>query len=308
MYVYYCLQDYDKALIELQQANQQLPNNPLILQAIGLVKRRQGKMDESVALQLQAAQGDPLNQDIWINLGWSYRGMRKFTEAIAMLDRALSIAPNERSIVGRKAETLFAGGDLVAATRLVEQLNPKFTEGEYFARIGVLVFQRKFDEAIAMITSDLAKAQSPPAIVVAGMHLTLGEIHLVAGREQAQPFLLQAEKELIALKEQGDASPDLRALLLEVHATLGRREEVEREAKDHIAQEAKDRWSGPKGEVDVARAYAILSDRDRALAILERLLVQPYADSLTAAYLRIDPIWDRIRDDPRFQKLANATP
>ncbi len=307
MYLYYCLQEYDKALVELQKSREQAPNNPLALQAIGLVKRRQGKLDESIELQLQAAQSDPLNQDIWVNLAWSYRGMRKFPDALAMFDRALSIAPNEHSIVDRKAETYFAEGDLAAALRLMEQLNPGLTDQAYFGRVGILASQRKFDEAIARITSDLAKAQSPPAFIVAVMHLTLGQLHIAAGRrDQAQPFLLKADAELNELGRSNNG-PDVTRLSLEIPAALGRRQEVEREASAYIAREAKDRWSGPGAEADAARAFAILGDRDRALSILERLLVLPYADSLTPAYLRLDPLWDPIRNDPRFQKLADTS-
>ncbi|MGI8481352.1 MAG: tetratricopeptide repeat protein [Chthoniobacterales bacterium] len=308
MYLYYCLQEYDKALVELQKSREQAPNNPLTLQAVGLVKRRQGKLDESIELQLRAAQSDPLNQDIWVNLGWSYRGLRKFAEAHAMFDRALSIAPNERSVVDRNAEIYFAEGDVATAARLVEQINPGLSDQAYGGRIGILASQRKFDEAIAMVTSDLAKAQSPPAFIVAVMHLTLGQLHIAAGRrDQAQPFLLKADAELNELGRSKNG-PDVTRLLLEIHAALGRRQEVEREASAYIAREAKDRWSGPGAEADAARAFAILGDRDRALSILERLLVLPYADSLTPPYLRLDPLWDPIRNDPRFQKLANAKP
>ncbi|MBA3387405.1 MAG: tetratricopeptide repeat protein, partial [Chthoniobacterales bacterium] len=308
MYLYYCLQEYDKALVELQKSREQAPNNPLTLQAVGLVKRRQGKLDESIELQLQAAQSDPLNQDIWVNLGWSYRGMRKFAEARAMFDRALAIAPNDQSILGRKAETYFAEGDFASAARLIEQLNPGPADPRYFARIRILASQRKFDEAIARITSDLEKEKSLPGFRSAAMHLTLAELHVAAGRrDQAQPFLLKADAELNELAR-ANKSPDASWLPLEIHALLGRRQEVEREAAAYIAREAKDRWSGPSAEADAARAFAILGDRDRAVSILERLLAQPYAHSLTPAYLRMDPIWDPIRNDPRFQKLAEIKP
>jgi serine/threonine-protein kinase len=94
------------------------------------------------------------------------------------------------------------------------------------------------------------------------------------------------------------------AALLETHALLGRRADVEREIPEIIATIAKDKWRGPSAEADAARAWSILGDSDRALPILERLLAQPYADSLTPALLRLDPVWDPIRNDPRFQKLV----
>ncbi len=305
MYFYYCLQEYDQALIELQKSREQEPNNPLTLQAVGLVKRRQGKLDESVALQLQAAQIDPLNQDIWVNLGWSYRGMRKLPEAQAMFDRALAIAPNELSILARKAETYLAAGNLEGARRLVEAMDPKAAQEVFIGRIMILVFERKFDEAIAKITAALANGTDPPLDVV-WAHLTLGKLHFKTGHgDQAAQLLSQVEAELNALRKQDNVDRDVLLRLLEVHALQGRREDVDREAAQLIARQGKDRWSGPDAEADVARAYAVMGDREHALPILERLFGEPWADALTPAFLRIDPIWDAIRDDPRFQTLAN---
>ncbi|MEY2528850.1 MAG: hypothetical protein QOJ05_940 [Verrucomicrobiota bacterium] len=303
MYIYYCLQDYDRALVELGKAREQAPNQPFTIQAIGLVKRRQGKLDESLELILRAAQIDPLNQDIWTNLAWSYRGMRRFADAHAMLDRALAIAPNDQTIVGRKADTYLADGDLVSAQRVLDSLKPAPTDESYFSVVTLLVFQRKFDEAIAKITAGLDR--DPPALLATFGRATIGALHMVAGRkEEALPFLQKAETELLAIKNQGNSSPEVMGTLLEIHALLGRREEVERDAAEHIAAQAKDRWKGPLAEADAARAWSILGDRERALPILERLLAQPFADSLTPALLRLDPVWDPIRDDPRFQKLA----
>ena len=189
MYIYYCLQDYDRALVELEKAREQAPNQPFTIQAIGLVKRRQGKLDESLELLLRAAQIDPLNQDIWMNLAWSYRGMRRFADTHAMMDRALAIAPNDQTIIGRKVETCLAEGDLATASRLLEPLNPRLIDDAYYDVITLLVFQRKFDDAIAKVTADLAREESPPAILVAYAHETLGALHVAAGRkDQAQPF------------------------------------------------------------------------------------------------------------------------
>jgi TolB-like protein/Tfp pilus assembly protein PilF len=304
MYIYYCLRDYDLALVQLEKAREQAPNQPVTIQAIGLVKRRQGKLDECQELLLRAAQLDPLNQDIWANLAWSYRGMRRFADAQAMLDRALAISPNDQAIVARKADTYLAQGDLAAAQRVLDTVNPRLTDDSFYSIVGLLVFQRKFDEAIAKISGGLDREPAPPPLLAAFAHETIGALHVAAGRkDQALPFLQKAETELLALKNQGNTSPEVLAGLLEIHSLLGRRTDVEREIPEVIATLAKDRWRGPSAEADAARAYSILGDRDRALPTLERLLVQPYADALTPALLRLDPVWDPIRDDPRFQKL-----
>ena len=76
----------------------------------------------------QSAKLDPLNEDIWVNLGRSYRGARRFDEARAMFDRALTIAPGDASIIGHKAETYLAQGDLDTTWHLVRNSKPLITD------------------------------------------------------------------------------------------------------------------------------------------------------------------------------------
>jgi serine/threonine-protein kinase len=75
-----------------------------------------------------------------------------------------------------------------------------------------------------------------------------------------------------------------------------------------MAGHGKDRWRGPDAEQTATRGYMLMGDKERVIANLERLLVQPSGNSWTPALLRIDPLWDPIRNDPRFQKLAAGTP
>jgi serine/threonine-protein kinase len=65
---------------------------------------------------------------------------------------------------------------------------------------------------------------------------------------------------------------------------------------------SKDPFQGPDEEDRMANIYALLGDADLAIPILKRLLQTPY--QITPALLRLDPVWDQIRNDPRFQELA----
>ena len=54
----------------------------------------------------------------------------------------------------------------------------------------------------------------------------------------------------------------------------------------------------------MAGIYALVGDAEHAIPILKRLLPIPYGYAITPAWLRLDPTWDQIRNDPRFQELA----
>ena len=105
------------------------------------------------------------------------------------------------------------------------------------------------------------------------------------------------------LRAKGDKSLWLADTLINVEARLGHREEVQREAEALIEQSRKDKWRYPRTEEVLARSYFALGDNDRAWPLLEHAVSAPADQSLTVANLRLDPIWDPIRNEPRFQKL-----
>src|SRR5881394_690337 len=147
---YYCLHDYDAALTQLEKARERAPNNANVLLGIGNVKRRKGLLDESIAVQHEAARLDPLNEDIWVNIGRGYRGLRRFDEARTMFDHAHAIAPTDAEIAAQRAETYAAQGDLDSAWRILQPLNLSPLDRSYGLRIFVLILQRRFDEVEKM--------------------------------------------------------------------------------------------------------------------------------------------------------------
>ncbi|MDQ6809485.1 MAG: tetratricopeptide repeat protein, partial [Verrucomicrobiota bacterium] len=157
-YYYYGLGDFDRALLEAEQARSRDPNNSGVIFYIGLLKRRQGKLDEAIEYLHKATQFDPRNSDIWANLGGSYRGKRDFKTAREMIDRALAISPAELDLIGYKAETYTAEGNLDAADEVLRghQITPH-TEA-FFQRTYSLICRRRFDEAIKSFEGTEKKA------------------------------------------------------------------------------------------------------------------------------------------------------
>jgi len=308
-FYYYCLRDYDRALAELSIARQRAPNNSNALLDIALVQRRQGKFDASIELLQKVSTLDPLNEDVWVNLGRCYRGNRNFDQARTMFDRALAIAPDDTEIISQKAETYLAQGDLETAWRMMKDKKfPPMSRG-FGAYLNMLVYQRRYDDAFTLVSSVLEKEKNLPPLFIAVSHLSFGNYFRIKGNEaKARSYFVEAKKELEQIRAAGDSGLFAAGALLQTEARLGHRDAVEQLAAEKFKVVQNDKWQYPREEEEIAHGYTILGDFERALPLLQHALATTCVESLTPAYLRLDPEWDPVRNDPRFQKLANGKP
>jgi TolB-like protein len=308
VFYYYCLGDYDNALSQLELARSRAPNNADAILSIGLVKRRQGRIEESIAILEDAAKIDPLNQDVWVNIGRSYRGLRKFKDAHAMFDRALAIDPNDLGIISQRAEVFLAEGNLERSWKIMEPLKFPPTDRGFGLYLTLLLYQHRFADAERMVR-EISRPDTISPLFTAISHAFLGHVRIFQGDSAgAQPLLLQAENELNELRHSGNDGILLQEELLLVEARLDHRAAVTELGNSLFEKTKTDRWQFPREQEQLARAYVILGDFDRAMLLIEQALTTPAVECLTPAYLRLDPGWDPIRNDPRFQKLANPNP
>src|SRR5881392_1142153 len=98
----YCLKDDRAALAELETARERAPNDGGVLEAVGLLERAQGRIQDALATLKKAADLDPLNAEIWIVLSLTYGGLRQFGDAHLMVDRALAITPDDIDTLAEK--------------------------------------------------------------------------------------------------------------------------------------------------------------------------------------------------------------
>jgi len=309
LFYYFCLKDFDRALQELEEARKRSPNDSNIIFATGLVKRRQGKLDEAIEYQKKATTMDPRNPDIWANLARSYRGKRDFPAAREMFDRAFAISPDELAFIGDKAEAYLAEGNLDAAERLLR--DPKIGGANEIVgqSIRCLVFRRRFEEAAQAAAKNMQLNKGTSPLGLADDKAWLGALQKWAGHEsEGKEILRQALGELLALRDQGDTNPRLGYALILTSAELGDRPGVEQQAPELLRRTPQDLWRMPESKEVIAVAYAILGDADRAIPFLQEALSATYFRAITPALLRLDPVWDKIRNDPRFQKLAEGKP
>lgn len=224
-----------------------------------------------------------------------------------MYDHALSISPGDPQIIGEKAGTYLSEGNLDAADRVLAGVPGTPETAAYDRRLQLLIYRRQFDQAIGILEQELQKGDITGARALASTRGWIARLRAQAiGRDVARPLLLQAREELRVLQQDSTAVRRIDPSLLQVDAWLGDRREVEASAEALLeeAQKDPDVWAARAMDGAVARAFGILGDADRAIPLLTRALSQQYTRPLTPAILRLDPIWDPIRNDPRFQKLC----
>ena len=219
-----------------------------------------------------------------------------------------TIAPDDIQRRYLKAETYLAQGDVDKAWESVKGIKVSPLDPSFGTYLGLLAVQRKTDEMITAL-SQLAEDSNIPPLFRVVSHAGLANLHLVKGdRAAALPFRAQAEQEIKPFLSQ-ERFPFLAySIFIEMEGRFGDRDAVERGVKRMFAETEKDKWQFPNSETAAAVGYMLLGDFDRALPLLQDALARPSESSITSAYLRLDPLWDPIRNDQRFQKLANSKP
>jgi TolB-like protein/Tfp pilus assembly protein PilF len=316
-YHYACLKDYETAVKYLEQAYQLLPNNSRIPQALAYVERRRGNWDKSEAYFNEAEKLDPRNVNLLSQHARSYVCLRRFPEALGKLEQILNITPDDIDTLVLKARIAQAEGDLSGASAL---LAPLRLGADYANALETQVYQAILEShpavVIARLKEILAKPDQALGYYNGELRFWLGWAQEIAGdhaaareswsqaRSELEPFLKEQPENFVLL---GDLALTNMALGDNAIAlTLAERAIA-------IMPIEKDALLGPRPLDILARVAARIGDPDRSIATLTKLLSMPYEaplaanPPLTPALLRLDPMFEPLRKDPRFQKLIAAS-
>jgi TolB-like protein/class 3 adenylate cyclase/Tfp pilus assembly protein PilF len=313
-YHYACLKDYDTALRYFEQARRLLPNSSRIPEFLAYVTRRQGQWDRSEAYFNEAERLDPRNVWLLTNHAFSYSILRRFPEALRKFDQVLNIIPDDVDTLAYKAAVVQAEGDLPRAAALLAQQNPSADRTDALkTQVYQAILERRPAPIISRLKQILAKPDPALGYHNGALRFWLGWAQDVAGdHAAAQESWRQARSELDSfLKEQPENSSLIGYLAL-TNMGLGDKAAALALSERGVAALPieKDAASGA-GPIEIlARIAAQMGEHDRAIAALQQVLSIPNDGALerytplTPALLRLDPMFDPLRNDPRFQKLC----
>jgi TolB-like protein len=307
---YWGRRDYATAMTEFEFARKTLPNEAEVNIAIGSIHRRRGEWEAAVKEFARAATLDPRNPNIPESIAYSLAPSRRYGEALGYLGRALAVQPDYWGAhCGMAAFHALNSGDAaqakVALSRIPANVDP--TGQVRYSRFRVAMWLRQLPEAVRLLDGAPDWIRTNPAHRPVATSTLRGQAFEAAGQPEAARAAFAAAIPLLEEKiRSGGGEPSVHLSLGRAYAGMGRKADALREGQKalELLPVSKDAFDGPSYLEQFAELQARVGNTDEAISILRQLLEMPAGLVLSPAVLRLDPAWDPIRNDPRFQKLS----
>jgi len=312
-HLYSGYQDYDRARAELALAQQSLPNNPQVYALAGALDYNQRRWADATQNGERACELDPRNLPYLIGLGGAYHWLHDYDQWARIMDRIVAYNPDLRPgrffrawvEVERRADT----GPVRAAIEKILTNEPGSDKDPWLAgaRYTLAFYDRDGDTA-SNVAALLSQKDLLAFFPILGRDFCLGVAARLKGDgTSARAAFMRARAQQ---EEEIRGRPDNVTLLSElglIDAALGRKEEALNEGRRamELAPSAKDSETEPVVKTYFAMICAWTGERELALEQLE-ILAKLQGGGLTYGDLRLSPMWDPLRGDPRFEKIVNS--
>jgi serine/threonine-protein kinase len=305
-YYYYWGQDnYELALSEFSLAAHGRPNDPQIIASIGLVLRRQGRWQEAIDALQRAAEMEPENHDTILDLASTLSRVRRYAEAVETFQRAIELVPEDTYPYVFLARTLLLKeGAIEGAREILDAMpeNDRAQQGIYLYEQAL--FERDFEGAIDALSAVDDVISDPIGEFEFPKSLGLCEARILGRLDgsTSQPCV-SAREFLERARDNAPGDPAIYAALGWVYAITEEKDKAIEAGERAVGLSpiTADAMSGHAYLVMLARIYAWVDEPYLAVKTIHTAMTTP--GWISASTLELDPYWDPIRDDPRFQEL-----
>ena len=305
-YYYHGFRDYQQARKELNAARQTLPNNPQVFEYSGYIERRQGDWASAARDFERSIELDPRNFHTIQQLALTYQLQHRYADQLRALDRALTIVPDDLSTLVLRA---WVPADWRADLRPFQQLRATLMEKDPAAANDIEDINYALCERTPEAISRTLAAYPQDGNVYNGIKYPRAYWEGVVARwrgekEKASLAFAEAKRQVEEVAAKQPDFPAALTLLGLIDAGLERKEDALHEARRacELLPMTADAVDGVAYAANLAQVYVWTGKKDLALDQLER--VERVPNFVSYGYLKLQPLWDPLRGDPRFEELV----
>ena len=309
--------DNASALAEYESLLKRSPNDPTLTAAMARAEMRAGNWQAALTGMLRAIELDPRNGQYHRLLAYIYGCMRRYAEAAQTYEKALALAPDDWFTRANSALNLIRVGKLAEAREALKawpdaKLTKTALSTKYSTLQKIETLSRNYDAALTYGSEIPAMGDRVSTrFIHAGdvqKYTDIGFDALFKGDAAGAHQAFTAAWEILESQRSGRVDdPDFYCDEALIAAGMNDREVAVKAARKAVALVPieTDALSGPSYLMTLAQVYAHFGDADQAVPLIRRVVDSPGGGNITFAVLRLDPMWDPIHNDPRFEKLCS---
>ena len=305
-YYYHGFRNYTQAIQELSAARQTLPNSSQVFEWTAYIARRQGDWKKATSNFERAANLDPRNFQLLQQLALTYQGQHRYQDQLQALDRALTIVPEDLSTLVLRA---WVPADWRADLRPFQAFLAEYTAKDPSAAGELEDINFALCERTSEAIERTLKAYPAEGAVYNGIKYPRAYWEGVVARwrgekDNASLAFTDARRQVEEVAQKQPDFPAALSLLGLIDAGLEHKEDAIREARRacELLPMTADAVDGVAYAANLAQVYVWTGEKDLALDQLER--VERVPNFVSYGFLKLQPIWDPLRGDPRFERIV----